>query len=101
MRSLRGSIVPFRRGDSRIARYTLSVAYGDSSLRRARSAALTAHRAVIHYRRLRFAYPQRESVETSPSGRGGSRMADGEGRYSERSAAESKNPRISVHLCCH
>ena len=30
---------------------------GDSSLRRARSAALTAHRAVIHYRRLRCAYP--------------------------------------------
>ena len=34
-----------------------SVTFGDSSLRRARSAALTAHRAVIHYRRLRFAYP--------------------------------------------
>ena len=29
----------------------------DSPLRRARSAALTAHWAVIHYRRLRFAYP--------------------------------------------
>ena len=28
-----------------------------STLRRARSAALTAHWAVIHYRRLRFAYP--------------------------------------------
>ena len=27
------------------------------TLRSARSAALTAHRAVIHYRRLRFAYP--------------------------------------------
>ena len=33
------------------------VTFGDSSLRRARSAALTVHRTVIHYRRLRFAYP--------------------------------------------
>ena len=32
-----------------------------SRLRVTRSAALTAHRAVIHYRRLRFAYPQGES----------------------------------------
>ena len=29
----------------------------DSSLRRARSAALICHRHIIHYRRLRFAYP--------------------------------------------
>ena len=34
-----------------------SVSFADSSLRRARSAALTVHRTVIHYRRLRFAYP--------------------------------------------
>ncbi len=31
--------------------------FDSCALRSARSAALTAHRAVIHYRRLRFAYP--------------------------------------------
>ena len=42
-------------------RNILSPSHGyrrDSHLRVARSAALTAHRAVIHYRRLRFAYPR-------------------------------------------
>ena len=34
-----------------------SVGKADNRLRAIRSAALTAHRAVIHYRRLRFAYP--------------------------------------------
>ena len=37
--------------------YTSSVTFDDScALRSTRSAALTAHRAVIHYRGLRFAY---------------------------------------------
>ena len=36
---------------------TPPVCFAASSLRRARSAALTVHRTVIHYRRLRFAYP--------------------------------------------
>ena len=36
---------------------SLSVSFADSSLRRARSAALAVHRTAIHYRRLRFAYP--------------------------------------------
>ena len=34
-----------------------------SCLRATRSAALTVHRTVIHYRRLRFAYPQNEGAE--------------------------------------
>ena len=43
--------------DGCFAAYTTSVTFGDScALRSTRSAALTAHRAVIHYRRLRFAY---------------------------------------------
>ena len=42
----------------------------DSSLRQARSTALTVHRTVIHYRRLRFAYPCKGSLERNPSIRG-------------------------------
>ena len=58
-----------------------SVTYGDSSLRRARSAALTVHRTVIHSRRLRFAYSRRESRReqaVTPTGAEKERrMADG------------------------
>ena len=38
-----------------------------SRLRAARSAALTAHRAVIHSRRLRFAYPLHKGALINPS----------------------------------
>ena len=45
---------------------------GDSRLRAARSAALTVHRTVIHYRRLRFAYPlQSGGRDCAPAGRAG------------------------------
>ena len=42
----------------------------DSSLRRTRSAALTAHRAVIHFRRLRFAYPLHKGALGAPAPEG-------------------------------
>ena len=44
-------------GVVRIVTIPQSPQCGDSCLRAARSAALTVHRTVIHYRRLRFAYP--------------------------------------------
>ena len=48
----------------------------DSRLRAARSAALTVHRTVIHYRQLRFAYPlQSGGQDCAPAGRAGRRPA--------------------------
>ena len=66
---------------------------GDSCLRAARSAALTVHRTVIHYRRLRFAYPPRGRLWGAAmmgewGGFGGRSMAAPTGMYDRNRRGE-------------
>ena len=54
-----------------------SVSSADNRLRAIRSAALTVHRTVIHYRRLRFAYPYRGAIKPPLAGEVARRSRDG------------------------